>query len=172
MAPAPETTKERVELYLSNAFGQEKDLNLRTTEEERYVLLVEQIDRTLTKAESFTEVLEGSYAEHVDDIAHLDMLKQTLSEIVTHTQTLKLKACELVTQPELLQEETNHLLHEATKLSQQSPRALLMLRIIEIGLPIALSIFSIVLTLRYPLTEARCYEIKAELERRNHAQAP
>jgi hypothetical protein len=171
LAPAPETLKERVELYLTNAFGQKKDLSLQTTEEERYETLVEQIDTTLTKAGSFTTALEGSYAEHVVDITHLDMLKQTLSEIVTNTEALKLKARDLVADPERLRDEANHLLHAATKLSQQSPRTLLMLRIIEIGLPIALSIFSIVLTLRYPLTEERCYEIKAELERRNQAQA-
>ena len=170
LEPCPETIKERVELHLANAFGQEKDLDLRTTEQERYELLVEQIDATLTKAGSFTEVLEDSYAEHADDIAHLDMLKQTLSEIVAHTEALKLEARDLVSQPELLEAEMDRLLHEATKLSQQSPRTLLLLRIIEIGLPILLSIFSIVLTLRYPLTEERCYEIKALLEAQKTAQ--
>ena len=49
----------------------------------------------------------------------------------------------------------------------QAPRTLLWLRIIEIGLPLVLSIISISLTLRYPLTEARCYEIKAQLDARN-----
>ena len=41
---------------------------------------------------------------------------------------------------------------------------LFRLRLVEIGLPLALSIVSILLTLRYPLTEARCYEIKEALE--------
>jgi Na+/melibiose symporter-like transporter len=42
---------------------------------------------------------------------------------------------------------------------------------VEIGLPLAMSIVSIVLTLLYPLTEERCYEIKAALEKRRAAQA-
>ena len=49
------------------------------------------------------------------------------------------------------------------------PQTLFRLRLVEIGLPLALSIVSIFLTLRYPLTEARCYEIKAALQAR-HAQ--
>ena len=47
------------------------------------------------------------------------------------------------------------------------------MRLVEIGLPLALSCVSILLTLRYPLTEARCYEIKEALKRgvRNRARA-
>jgi Na+/melibiose symporter-like transporter len=46
------------------------------------------------------------------------------------------------------------------------------LRLFEIGVPLVLSIVSIALTLRYPLTEARFYEIKAELEKRRGTLAP
>ena len=51
-------------------------------------------------------------------------------------------------------------------LKQQSPTTLFRLRLVEIGLPLVLSIVSIVLTVRYPLTEAHCYEIKDALEER------
>jgi Na+/melibiose symporter-like transporter len=37
----------------------------------------------------------------------------------------------------------------------------------DIGVPLLLSVVSIGLTLRYPLTEARCYEIKALLKQRH-----
>jgi Na+/melibiose symporter-like transporter len=43
------------------------------------------------------------------------------------------------------------------------------LRFVEIGLPLALSCVSILLTLRYPLTEARWREIKETLDKR-HAE--
>lgn len=52
------------------------------------------------------------------------------------------------------------------ELRKQSPRTLFRLRFVEIGLPLVLSVVSIFLTLRYPLTEARCYEIKEALKRR------
>ncbi|MDC0934874.1 MFS transporter [Pirellulales bacterium] len=58
----------------------------------------------------------------------------------------------------------------AVALKQQSPRTMLRLRVVEIGLPLVLSVFSILLTLRYPLTEARCYEIKEQLKQRRESQ--
>ena len=42
-----------------------------------------------------------------------------------------------------------------------------MMRVVEIGLPILLSIFSIFFVLRYTLTEKRSHEIKDLLKQRN-----
>ena len=53
------------------------------------------------------------------------------------------------------------------QLTQQSPYTLLMMRVVEIGLPILLSIFSIFFVLRYTLTEKRSHEIKDLLRQRN-----
>jgi GPH family glycoside/pentoside/hexuronide:cation symporter len=63
----------------------------------------------------------------------------------------------------------NNFLQQTTYLKQQAPKTLFRLRLVEIGVPLALSIVSILLTLRYPLTEARSYEIKAALQQR-HAE--
>lgn len=56
------------------------------------------------------------------------------------------------------------------KLTQQSPYTLLMMRIVEIGLPLVLSIFSVFFVLRYSLTEKRSHEIKDLLKQRNLEQ--
>lgn len=48
----------------------------------------------------------------------------------------------------------------------QTDRTLLLLRVFEIGLPIGLCVASLILVRVYPLTEARAYEIKAELDAR------
>ncbi len=53
------------------------------------------------------------------------------------------------------------------KLSLQAPHTLLRMRIVEIGLPLLLSLISIWFALRYPLTEQRCLEIKLALDERN-----
>ena len=42
-----------------------------------------------------------------------------------------------------------------------------MMRVVEIGLPLLLSIFSIFFVLRYSLTEKRSHEIKDLLKQRN-----
>jgi hypothetical protein len=52
-------------------------------------------------------------------------------------------------------------------LTQQTPYTLLMMRVVEIGLPLLLSIFSVFFVLRYSLTEKRSHEIKDLLEQRN-----
>ena len=56
---------------------------------------------------------------------------------------------------------------EMVKLTQQAPYTLLMMRVVEIGLPLLLSIFSIFFVLRYSLTEKRSREIKELLKQRN-----
>lgn len=70
---------------------------------------------------------------------------------------------------ETLLDAATDLLQQSVFLRQQSPVTLFRLRLVEIGLPVILSIVSIILTLRYPLTEARCYEIKELLKQRREA---
>ena len=52
----------------------------------------------------------------------------------------------------------------------QSARTLLLMRVFEIGVPCLLGLGSVVLVLRYPLSEARAYEIKEALEKRRAAR--
>jgi hypothetical protein len=52
-------------------------------------------------------------------------------------------------------------------LKKQTPYTLLMMRVVEIGLPLLLSIFSVFFVLRYSLTEKRSHEIKELLSQRN-----
>lgn len=52
-------------------------------------------------------------------------------------------------------------------LTQQTPYTLLMMRVVEIGLPLLLSIFSVFFVFRYSLTEKRSFEIKELLRQRN-----
>jgi len=56
-------------------------------------------------------------------------------------------------------------------LTQQTPYTLLMMRVVEIGLPFLLSLLSIFLVLKYSLTEERSHEIKEILKQRNAEQA-
>lgn len=52
------------------------------------------------------------------------------------------------------------------KSAVQTERTLLLMRVVEIGVPILLGLVSACFTLRYPLSEARAYEIKRTLEAR------
>jgi flagellar biosynthesis/type III secretory pathway M-ring protein FliF/YscJ len=66
-----------------------------------------------------------------------------------------------------LDKELSTLETDTVQLTIQSPYTLLMMRVVEIGLPILLSIFSIFFVLRYTLTEKRSHEIKDMLKLRN-----
>ncbi|MBI9066698.1 MAG: MFS transporter [Salinivirgaceae bacterium] len=68
---------------------------------------------------------------------------------------------------EFLDNELNTIETEIVQLTQQSPYTLLMMRVVEIGLPLFLSIFSIFFIMRYKLTEKRSHEIKKLLEQKN-----
>jgi len=56
---------------------------------------------------------------------------------------------------------------QIVQLKKQSPYTLLMMRVVEIGLPLLLSIFAIFFAMRYSLTEKRSHEIKELLRQRS-----
>lgn len=53
------------------------------------------------------------------------------------------------------------------QLTHQAPKSLLLMRLIEIGLPILLCLISLIFALKYPLTSERCQEIQLALRERN-----
>jgi len=68
---------------------------------------------------------------------------------------------------ENLDKELGDVENNIAQLTHQTPYTLLMMRVVEIGLPLLLSIFSIFFILRYSLTEKRSHEIKNLLKQRN-----
>jgi len=69
--------------------------------------------------------------------------------------------------PRLLEDELLQLEERIVPLKIQSPYTLFMMRLVEIGLPVLLSIFSFFFITRYSLTEERLQEIKQLLKARN-----
>ncbi|MFO7607960.1 MAG: MFS transporter, partial [Candidatus Krumholzibacteriia bacterium] len=54
----------------------------------------------------------------------------------------------------------------------QTARTILMLRLFDAGVPMLTSLVAILMVARYPITEARAAEVRAELERRRGKSAP
>jgi GPH family glycoside/pentoside/hexuronide:cation symporter len=61
--------------------------------------------------------------------------------------------------------------NEIMPLTKQTPYTLLMMRVVEIGLPVLLCLFSFIFVIRYSLTEKRSHEIKELLRLRNIERA-
>jgi GPH family glycoside/pentoside/hexuronide:cation symporter len=111
--------------------------------------------------------LEGS-SHHAD---HIGRLLERADAIRSEAEGLQNRSASLIAAPQTLAREADGLLEQMTQVRKQAPATLFRLRLFEIGVPLALSIVSIMLTLRYPLTEARCYEIKEALQARHATQA-
>ncbi len=67
----------------------------------------------------------------------------------------------------LLDKELGDIESEIMLLTKQTPYTLLMMRVVEIGLPVLLCLFSFIFVIRYTLTEKRSHEIKELLRLRN-----
>lgn len=99
--------------------------------------------------------------------AHYEKLLQDINSISTELSGINLAAS-----PEELDLQFQKIANETIPLQRQTPYTLLMMRIVEIGLPLLLSIFSIFFVLRYSLTEKRSHEIKDLLQKRNEENTP
>lgn len=71
---------------------------------------------------------------------------------------------------QIIDEDLRFIESKIVHLKKQTPFTLLMMRTVEIGLPLLLSIFSIFFILRYSLTEKRSHEIKDLIKERNLAR--
>jgi GPH family glycoside/pentoside/hexuronide:cation symporter len=130
---------------------------------------VENIQRNAEKLQLHFERREKT---HPDQGEHIGRLKELTDALISDATALQARMASLVRAPAEVEQEAEALLQQITLLKKQTPTTLFRLRFVEIGLPLALSCVSVLLTLRYPLTESRCYQIKAELEKRRSALAP
>jgi len=109
-----------------------------------------------TKARENKTLTRNKSKEHYDELMkNITAVNDRLARIDT---TVPL---------ETLDRELTAIEEEIPPLTLQTPYTLIMMRVVEIGLPLLLSLFSIFFILRYTLTETRSHEIKALLKKRN-----
>lgn len=125
-------------------------------------------DRASLKAWSLKRHLAKETKKDADDEAHGEMLVRNVEVVRSEVANLIPQFSNLnATQPiEVTLPTTDAALHQLT---QQTPKSLLMMRIIEISLPILLSLISLLFALKYPLTSQRILEIQEALKKRNQA---
>ncbi|MBN2175725.1 MAG: MFS transporter [Bacteroidales bacterium] len=141
---------------------------------------VESRKKGIEPTASLADLLDESRQKSSNLIEHLKAESQEVDRNVQHYQTLIDTANAINSRlnkidPDLPLDELNDKLIAIEKatvaLTYQSPYTLLMMRIVEIGLPVLLSLFSIFFVFRYTLTEKRSWEIKELLKQRNIARA-
>jgi GPH family glycoside/pentoside/hexuronide:cation symporter len=155
---------ERIKAEVETSRTPDQQVETQATLDQHFQRLIENSDKL---RQHFVQQIE----EHPDQTQHLGSLVEQNESVRSKVEALRATA----SGPEINMNEiaraAESLLGRMPLLKQQSPKTLLRLRVIEITVPLALSIVSILLTLRYPLTEARCYEIKEALKQRHADRA-
>lgn len=127
-------------------------------------------DEQITKAQSEADKLQAHFAQRIaaqsGATEHARVMNERVGAVQVSLRALQDNRAALVNAPTELVGQLENVLKAGVELKRQSPDTLFRLRLIEIGTPLLLSILSIVLTLTYPLTEARCREIRVALEAR------
>ncbi|MEI7499018.1 MAG: MFS transporter [Bacteroidota bacterium] len=106
--------------------------------------------------------LEAKSLDTKNSKAHYEKLNQEIARVNNLLININ-----TASSPDSLDNELGAIESDIMQLTQQTPYTLLMMRVVEIGLPLLLSIFSIFFVLRYSLTEKRSHEIKDLLKQRN-----
>jgi glycoside/pentoside/hexuronide:cation symporter, GPH family len=131
----------------------------------------EQARLLIDNSDALRERFEQRMEKFPDQAEHLGRLIERTSSIRSEAEALRARSSGRVDDPAEIVRQADALLEQTILLKNQTPRILYRLRLVEIGLPLALSVVSILLTLFYPLTEARWMEIKAALDRRHAERA-
>lgn len=90
-------------------------------------------------------------------------------KLITQIEMLKIKLDELIISKDLdlLPAKISEIENDSQVLTQQPPYTLLMMRIVEIGLPLLLCLVSVFFAFNYPLTEEKSQKNKIALDQRN-----
>lgn len=120
------------------------------------------MDKVRTRSTELLAHLTEKAEKNEKNKAHYHALIDTATTI-----SKRLEGLDPGLSQEVLDNELAEIEKAITPLTQQAPYTLLMMRVVEIGLPLLLSIFSIFFVLRYTLTEKRSHEIKDLLRQRN-----
>lgn len=157
---------EQLQSRLKSLDSQSSDSLVKATVAEAVPLTLQtKLEKLRMAAFNLWSHLETQAREYKSRAAHYRMLIQSSTAI--NDRLDKLNASDSL---DSLDKELAAVEKGTVPLTQQAPYTLLMMRVVEIGLPVVLSIFSFLFLLRYSLTEARSHEIKDLLKRRNEAR--
>lgn len=126
------------------------------------LLLQTKLEKAKIQSFELKSHLESKSAKTENSQAHYQQIMANISGVNNSIEGLNVSAS-----PETLEKELETIEKSIVPLTRQTPYTLLMMRIVEIGLPLLLSILSIFFLLRYTLTEKRSREIKELINQRN-----
>ncbi len=158
---------EQLQLRLASLGPQAQDYLVKATVAEAIPLTLQtKLEKARMNSFELMSHLKARSMEHKNSANHYQEIIQNITTVNNRIATLN-----AASSPAILDEELKTIAMDMVPLTKQAPYTLLMMRVVEIGLPVLLSIFSIFFLLRYSLTEKRSHEIKDLLKHRNEARS-
>jgi chromosome segregation ATPase len=154
---------EELRLRLENLRPQAQDSQVKATVAEAIRLTLQtKLEKARMYSFELMSHLKSKSKESKNSVEHYQELIKNITTL--NNQLASLNAASSL---HILDNELTTIEKDILPLTKQTPYTLLMMRVVEIGLPLLLGIFSIFFLLRYSLTEKRSQEIKNLLKQRN-----
>ncbi len=134
---------------------------LKNSNEMAFILLTVKLDKIKTNVFELENYFNNKIADPEEtDKEHYQQLENTIQKTKSLLNSNSISFNEL-------SNVTKQINKEIVALKRQTPYTLLMMRVVEIGIPILLSLFSLFFVLKYTLTEKRSLEIKELLNQKS-----
>ena len=154
---------EQLQLHLEGLTPQAPDSLVKAMAAEAIPLTLQtKLEKAKMNSFELMSHLETKSLETKNSMAHYQKIMQNMTGVND-----RLAGINTSISLDVLDKELANIESEIVPLTIQSPYTLLMMRVVEIGLPLLLSIFSVFFVLRYSLTEKRSHEIKELIRLRN-----
>jgi len=158
---------ERLQARLANLGPQAQDSLVKATVAEAIPLTLQtKLEKARMNSFELMAHLQSQSQKHKNSLAHYQGIIRQMTTVNDRIASLKAAAS-----LDSLDQELTTIANDIVPLTKQTPFTLLMMRVVEIGLPVLLSLVSIFFLLRYSLTEKRSLEIKILLKQRNEARS-
>lgn len=140
----------------------QKELNSLPAEASDSALFASSMQKIMNQANELLVHLQTKAEKSERTREHYLMLSEQLKQIISD-----LSSVNPTFTAGWFKEKIPFLLQDIKQLRKPASYTLLMMRVVEIGIPLVLSIFSVIFILKYTLTEKRSLEIKKLLAERN-----
>ena len=158
---------EQLQVRLTNLGPQAPDSLVKAAVAEAIPLALQaRLEKTRMNSFELMAHLQSQSRQHQNSVAHYEEIIRNMTTV--NDRIVSLKAASSL---KVLDQALTAIANDIVPLTKQPPFTLLMMRVVEIGLPVLLSLVSLFFLLQYSLTEKRCHEIKDLLKQRNEARS-
>ncbi len=157
---------EQLKQQLANLASQAQDTQAKATAAEAIPLTLKiKLEKARMDSSQLMAHLEAQSRGQRSSLKHYQELLRHMTQVND-----RIAGLQAASSLDVLDQELAAIAKDIVPLTKQTPYTLLMMRVVEIGLPVVLSIVSLFVLLRYSLTEERSREIKDLLKQRSEAR--